>query len=84
MPLLSQALEVLAPSKPQTPQRFVVSGGLARFNVAQDLLNVDFSPPEDAPAEFRAVQYDSERITTLKSGVSGMTWNDDQAFKCSC
>ena len=46
------------------------------FNVAQDLLSVEVSPPEDAPAEFRAVQYDSERITTLKSGVSGMTCID--------
>ncbi len=57
--------------QPPTPQRYVASGGLASFNVAQDLLNIDFSPPEQAPPEFRAVPYDSQRITTLSSGVSG-------------
>lgn len=69
---LLQALEEDEPSKPQTPQRFVASGGLAAYNVAQDLLSTEFSVPEEAPDEFRSMQYDSERITTLASGVSGV------------
>ncbi len=69
---MPQALEEDEPSKPPTPQRFVASGGLAGFNVAQDLLNIEFSPPEEAPDEFRSMEYDAERITTLRSGVSGM------------
>ncbi|KAK9904176.1 hypothetical protein WJX75_006043 [Coccomyxa subellipsoidea] len=37
----------------------------------EDLLSTEFSAPEEAPDEFRSMQYDSERITTLASGVSG-------------
>ena len=49
----------------------MVSGGLTGFGVAQDLLNIDFSPPEDAPEEFRAVAFNEKRVTTLRSGKSG-------------
>ncbi len=48
-----------------------MSGGLTGFGVAQDLLNIDFSPPEDAPEEFRAVAFNEKRVTTLRSGKSG-------------
>jgi hypothetical protein len=65
-----EPLEELA-RQPQTPQRFVAAGGLASFNIAQDLLNVEFGPPERAPEQFRAIPYDAQRITTLSSGVSG-------------
>ena len=49
----------------------MVSGGLTGFGVAQDLLNIDFSPPEDAPEEFRAMAFNEKRVTTLRSGKSG-------------
>lgn len=51
--------------------KYVVSGGLTGFGVAQDLLNIDFSPPEEAPQEFRAMAFNEKRVTTLKSGKSG-------------
>ena len=51
--------------------KYVVSGGLTGFGVAQDLLHIDFSPPEEAPEEFRAVPFNEKRVTTLKSGKSG-------------
>ena len=51
--------------------KYVVSGGLTGFGVAQDLLNIDFSPPEEAPEEFRAVPFNEKRVTILKSGKSG-------------
>jgi len=61
--------------KEEKPKRaapkYVVSGGLTGFGVAQDLLNIDFSPPEEAPAEFRAMAFNEKRVTTLKSGKSG-------------
>ena len=51
--------------------KYVVSGGLTGFGVANDLMFIDFSPPEEAPEEFRATPYNAKKITTLKSGVSG-------------
>ena len=51
--------------------KYVVSGGLTGFGVAQDLLNIDFSPPDEAPEEFRAVPFNEKRVTTLRSGKSG-------------
>lgn len=53
------------------PPKYVVSGGLTGFGVAQDLLHIDFSPPEEAPKEFKAMPFNSKRLTTLKSGLSG-------------
>ena len=50
---------------------YVVSGGLTGFGVAQDLLNIDFSPPEEAPDEFRAMAFNEKKVTILKSGKSG-------------
>ena len=55
-----------------TPQNFIVQGGLASFEVAQDLLYLDFSQPERAPKEFRALPYNPERITSLSSGIPGV------------
>lgn len=49
----------------------VVSGGLAGFHVASDLLNIDFSPPEEAPEEFRAVAYNSAAPKEIRRGASG-------------
>ncbi|CAL5227048.1 g9946 [Coccomyxa viridis] len=51
--------------------KYVVSGGLTGFGVAQDLLHIDFSPPEEAPEEFRAMAFNEKRVTTLRSGKSG-------------
>ncbi len=61
-----------APGTPATPQDFVVEGGLASFEVAQDLLHLDFNQPEQAPEEFRGLSFDPQRITTHGSGVSGV------------
>ena len=45
---------------PATPgPRYKASGGLPGFKVAVDLLELDFSPPADAPAEYRALAYDA-------------------------
>ncbi len=57
--------------KKQLP-KYVVSGGLTGFGVAQDLLHLDFSAPEEAPKEFKAMAFNAKRITTLKSGLSGV------------
>lgn len=65
-----QVLEEDEPGAPPTPQRLIVSGGLTGFSVAQDLLRLDFSPPEEAPREFRARPYDMQTVTSAKSGVS--------------
>lgn len=35
------------------------TGGLTGFNVAKDLLKLDFSNPEEAPEEFRAVVFNA-------------------------
>lgn len=61
--------EDLTPNK--AVKKYVVSGGLTGFGVAQDLLNIDFSPPEEAPEEFRAMPFNEKRVTTLRSGKSG-------------
>lgn len=39
------------------PDRFVPSGGMTGFDVAKDLLKIDFSPPKEAPEEFRALSF---------------------------
>lgn len=54
--------------------KYVVSGGLTGFGVANDLMFIDFSPPEEAPEEFRAMPYNAKKLTTLKSGISGASW----------
>lgn len=36
-----------------------VAGGLTGFAVAKDLLKLDFSSPEEAPEEFRAVTFNA-------------------------
>ena len=59
------------PKKTAPKKAYVVSGGLLGFGVAQDLLNIDFSPPEEAPDEFRAMAFNEKKVTTLKSGKSG-------------
>ncbi|DBB00990.1 TPA: hypothetical protein ACH3X1_000896 [Trebouxia sp. C0004] len=41
------------------PDRFIPSGGLTGFNVAKDLLKLDFSSPEEAPEEFRAAVFNA-------------------------
>ena len=33
------------------------SGGMTGFDVAKDLLKIDFSPPKEAPEEFRALSF---------------------------
>ena len=56
---------------PATPQEFVAQGGLSSFEVAQDLLYLDFNRPLQAPEEFRRMAYDPQRIISHSSGVSG-------------
>ena len=75
LPLQALA-DLRAPDTPATPQSFIVQGGLASFEVAQDLLYLDFSQPEHAPQEFRMLSYNPERTTSLRSGISGvhMCW----------
>ncbi len=59
------------PHTPATPQEFVAQGGLSSFEVAQDLLYLDFNRPLQAPEEFRRMAYDPQRIISHSSGVSG-------------
>lgn len=33
------------------------AGGLTGFTVAKDLMKIDFSPPQEAPEEFRALTF---------------------------
>ena len=61
-----------APETPATPQSFVVEGGLASFEIAQDLLYLDFSRPEHAPQEIRRLSFNPERTISLRSGISGV------------
>ena len=56
-----------APSK----KKNVVSGGLVGFGVAKDLLELEFSDPEIAPPEYRAVAYNAAPPVRLRSGLSG-------------
>ena len=53
-----------------TPKLLIPSGGLTGFGVAPDLLMLDFSSPEEAPEEFRAVPY-FEMPREIKPGLSG-------------
>lgn len=67
-----QALELSRASEtPATPQNFIVQGGLSSFEVAQDLLYLDFSQSHQAPEQFRRQPYSPHIITTLRSGISG-------------
>ena len=34
-----------------------MAGGLTGFEVAKDLMKIDFSPPSEAPEEFRALTF---------------------------
>lgn len=38
-----------------------MAGGLTGFTVAKDLMKLDFSNPEEAPEEFRAVTFNAPR-----------------------
>ena len=58
------------PKAPTPKKRLVVSGGLTGFGIAQDLLQIDFSPPEEAPEEFKAVAFYEEH-KQIKPGLSG-------------
>ena len=58
------------PKAPTPKKRLVVSGGLTGFGIAQDLLQIDFSPPEEAPEEFKAVAF-YEEPKQIKPGLSG-------------
>ena len=72
-PLLVQVLEAQPrqPQTPATPQEFVAQGGLSSFEIAPDLLYLDFNRPLQAPEEFRRMAYDPQRIISHSSGVSG-------------
>ena len=56
---------------PPKKKENVVSGGLIGFGVAKDLLELDFSDPEVAPPEYRAVAYNQAPPVRLRSGLSG-------------
>eukprot|EP00884_Botryococcus_braunii_P012112 jgi/Botrbrau1/20901/Bobra.0135s0032.1 len=57
--------------KAPSPMKVVASAGLVGFNVAQDLLTLDFSTPEEAPEEFRAMPFNSQKSVEFKPGLSG-------------
>ena len=61
--------EYETPKAPTPKKQLVVSGGLTGFGVAQDLLQIDFSAPEEAPEEFRAVAF----YEAPKPGLSGVS-----------
>ena len=56
--------------KPPTPKKIIVSGGFCGFGIAEDLLRIDFSTPEEAPEEYKAVAF-FEEPRTIRPGVSG-------------
>ena len=58
------------PKAPTPKKKLIVSGGLTGFGIAQDLLQIDFSPPEEAPEEFKAVAF-YEEPKQIKPGLSG-------------
>ena len=58
------------PKAPTPKKKLLVSGGLTGFGVAQDLLQIDFSPIEEAPEEFKAVAF-YEEPREIKPGLSG-------------
>jgi hypothetical protein len=58
--------------KAPSPMKVVASAGLVGFNVAQDLLTLDFSTPEEAPEEFRAMPFNSQKSVEVKPGLSGV------------
>lgn len=57
--------------KAATPKSIVVSGGLTGFGIAKDLLQIDFSTPEEAPEEYRAVAFYEEPRSLKPGGPSG-------------
>lgn len=57
--------------RPPSPMKIVASAGLVGFSVAQDLLSLDFSTPEEAPEEFRAMPFNRQKSVEIKPGLSG-------------
>lgn len=57
--------------KPPERKQNIVSGGLTGFNVAEDLLNMDFKDPEEVPEEFKAMAYNASSTKEIRKGVSG-------------
>ena len=49
------------------------------FGVAKDLLELEFSDPEVAPPEYRAVAYNAAPPVRLRSGLSGETTPADKS-----
>ena len=45
---------------------------LAKQARLQDLLRIDFSPPEEAPEQFRAMTFDAHGVVEIRPGLSGM------------
>lgn len=39
---------------------------------AQDLLRIDFSTPEEAPEQFRAIAFDAKEVVEIRPGLSGL------------
>lgn len=63
--------------KAPTPKKIIVSGGLTGFGIAEDLLRIDFSTPEEAPEEYKAVAF-FEEPDQIGHGISGedMTYSN--------
>lgn len=40
---------------------------------AQDLLRIDFSTPEEAPEQFRAIAFDAKEVVEIRPGLSGLS-----------
>lgn len=50
----------------------VACPGLAKQAHPQDLLRIDFSPPEEAPEQFRAMTFNAHGVVEIRPGLSGM------------
>lgn len=64
-----QAVEASVPRTRLTPQTTVASGGLSGLGLDEDLLRWEVTPPERAPADYRAVSYSAQH-TRSGSGAT--------------
>ena len=63
------------------------AGGLAGFHVATDLLQLDFSPPQEAPEEFRAMTFNAPQAAKGKlptPGEPGLHCHATRLPRASC
>lgn len=58
------------------------AGGLAGFHVATDLLQLDFSPPQEAPEEFRAMTFNAPQAAKGKLPTPGEPGGGPSPARC--